>query len=392
MPSPIEHVVIVVKENHGFDTYFGRFPGADGDGTLAQAASPPDVDPSHTHEAWLKRATGAVREQYGEADIPTYWAYARQYTLCDRYFTDIAGPSTPNHLMLIAADSPWIDNPHGSYRMQAQQQVDLPSLPAQLEAAGLTWGNYGGYAFDFIKALAGKQRPSARFVADARAGVLPTVSWVYAGHAESEHPPDSAADRAAGVGAVAAGMAWTAAQIDAIAAGGMWEKTAVFVTWDDWGGWVDHVDPPEVETWNDGTQFRFGNRVPCLVVSAYAKSGHISHKEHSHVSLIRFCEQTFGLPSLNARTAAADGMSDCFDYSRKLPPPQVAQPGSPTPPPAAPPLSPHRALAGIREAAARASARIDAATKGATEPEVRRELRYAAEDLARIKQLSDSAQ
>jgi phospholipase C len=99
--SPIEHVVIIVKENHGFDWYFGKYPGADGDATLAPAASPPDVDPHHDHTTWVNRATKAVREQYGEADIPSYWAYASQFTLCDRYFTDVAGRSTPNHLMLI---------------------------------------------------------------------------------------------------------------------------------------------------------------------------------------------------------------------------------------------------------------------------------------------------
>src|SRR5215831_6039367 len=136
MSDPIEHVVIIVKENHGFDTYFGRFPGCDGDGSLANAANPPAVDPNHTHEGWLNRSTGAVAQQYDEAEIAAYWAYARSYTLCDRYFTDVAGPSTPNHLMLIAADSPWVDNPHGGYRITANQQIDLPSLPAQLEQAG----------------------------------------------------------------------------------------------------------------------------------------------------------------------------------------------------------------------------------------------------------------
>src|SRR5437588_11867733 len=99
--NPIEHVVIIVKENHGFDTYFGRYPGVNGDVTLAAAANPPATDPRHDHKDWLKRATNAAAEQYDEHDIPAYWAYARQFTLCDNYFTDVAGPSTPNHLMLI---------------------------------------------------------------------------------------------------------------------------------------------------------------------------------------------------------------------------------------------------------------------------------------------------
>src|SRR2546428_6621321 len=107
MPSPpLAHVVIIVKENHGSDTYFGRFSGVEAAPSLASAATPPAVDPSHTHAAWLKRATGAVAQQYGESDIPAYWEYARRYTLCDHYFTDVAGPSTPNHLMLITGDSP----------------------------------------------------------------------------------------------------------------------------------------------------------------------------------------------------------------------------------------------------------------------------------------------
>src|ERR1700686_3798376 len=133
--SPIEHVVIVVKENHGFDTYFGKFPGVAGDAPPAAGPTPPSVAPRHDHKSWLKRATGAVGEQYGEADIPAYWAYARQFALCDRYFTDVAGPSTPNHLMLITGDSPLVDNPHGGYRTTPGQAFDLPSLPAQLEQA-----------------------------------------------------------------------------------------------------------------------------------------------------------------------------------------------------------------------------------------------------------------
>ena len=385
MPGPIEHVVFIVKENHGFDNYFGRFPGADGDATLANAANPPSRDPSHTHKAWLDRATGAVREQYGAADIPAYWAYAQQYTLCDRYFTEIAGPSTPNHLMLIAADSPWIDNPPGNYRVQAQQQVDIPSLPAQLDQAGHTWGNYGGYAFEFVKALAGKQLPSTQFATDAAAGKLPTVSYVYADHVHSEHAPDTAADRQSGVGNVTDGSAWTAAQVAAIVSGGLWEKTAIFITWDDWGGWADHVDPPEVEQWSDGTQFRYGNRVPCIVLSPCAKAGHVSTTLRSHVSLLRFCEVTFGLPSVTARTAAADDMGDCFDYTRALPPPHGTPTATPTP---TPPVPTAHLLTEIAAAAALAKARIDEAAAATTESAVKQQLRYAAMDVDRVTELA----
>ena len=254
--SPIKHVVILFKENHAFDNYFGTFPGANG-ATMAHSPNPPPHDPNHTHKGWLNRATGAVRQQFVESDIPTYFAYARQFTLCDNYFTDVAGPSTPNHLMVITADSPIIDNPHGN------PVYDLPSLPASLDAAGLTWGNYGGYAFGMIKALAGRpQLPSAQFATDAAAAKLPALSWVYAPNAFSEHPPDPQ-DKGANppVGNVTSGMQWSVSQVNAIVQGGLWPQTAIFITWDDWGGWYDHVTPPEVEKWTDGTQFRYGTRV-----------------------------------------------------------------------------------------------------------------------------------
>jgi phospholipase C len=94
------------------------------------------------------------------------------------------------------------------------------------------------------------------------------------------------------------------------------------------------VDPPQVETYHDngahpeyeGDQFRYGSRVPCLVLSPYAKQGYVSKTRHSHVSLVKFCETTFGLPTINARDAAADDMSDCFDYSAQ---PAAAPPPSP---------------------------------------------------------------
>ena len=178
--SPIEHVVIIIKENHCFDNYFGTFAGANG-AKLARSPNPPSQDPNHRHDAWLTRKTTAIKQQFVEQDIPAYFAYGRQFTLCDNYFTDVAGPSTPNHLMLIAADSPIIVNP-SRYRLPVGAPLfDLPSLPIALEKAGLTWGNYGGYAFDFFQSLQGKPIfTSEQFKQDAAAAKLPSVSWVYA--------------------------------------------------------------------------------------------------------------------------------------------------------------------------------------------------------------------
>src|SRR5437879_9104240 len=316
--SPIQHVVIIVKENHAFDNYFGRFPGADGDPNLALASDPPSSDHPHTHAAWLNRANVAAKEQYAQANITNYSRYARQYTLCDNYFTDVAGPSTPNHLMLIAAASPIIANPPHHHAPVSAPLFPLPSLPLALERAKLTWRNYGGYAFAMITEL--HTRPtlaSNQFAKDAAAGNLPTVAWVYAPHDASEHPPDPPDRSNPLIGNVTHGMQWTVDQVNAVVQGGLWPQTAIFITWDDWGGWYDHVDPPEVEKWSDGTQFRYGSRVGCLVLSPYAKSGYISKVLHSHVSLMKFCETTFRLPSINSRDHAADGMSDCFAFTQQ---------------------------------------------------------------------------
>ena len=108
--SPIKHVVIIVKENHGYDNYFGAFREGNG-ATMAASPNPPPRDPDNRHAAWLTRDATAPRVQFQKADIPHYWSYADQFTLGDNYFTDVAGPSTPNHLMLIMADSGLIDNP-----------------------------------------------------------------------------------------------------------------------------------------------------------------------------------------------------------------------------------------------------------------------------------------
>src|SRR6266852_4362542 len=89
----VDHVVLIIKENHSFDNYFGTFPGADGT-QLPHSANPPPQDPDHRHGAWLTRHTTAVRAQFTEQDIPAYFAYARQFTLCDHYFTDVAVSTT----------------------------------------------------------------------------------------------------------------------------------------------------------------------------------------------------------------------------------------------------------------------------------------------------------
>src|SRR5207237_10303443 len=96
----IDHVVIIIKENHTFDNYFGTFPGANGM-TMPRSPNTPTRDPDHGHNASLTSHTTYIRQQIVEADIPAYIAYGRKFTLCDHNFTDCDEPSTPNYLMLL---------------------------------------------------------------------------------------------------------------------------------------------------------------------------------------------------------------------------------------------------------------------------------------------------
>jgi phospholipase C len=131
-------------------------------------------------------------------------------------------------------------------------------------------------------------------------------------------------------------MSWTAERFAKVANSPLWARTAIFVTWDDWGGWYDHVSPPRQGTWTaggprgyTGSQFRYGNRVPCLVLSPYARAGANSDFS-SHVSIVKFCLRRFddvqgwNVPALAADDPSGD-MRGCFDFSAqpRLTPPSV---------------------------------------------------------------------
>src|SRR3989454_5292145 len=130
---------------------------------MARSSTPPPKDPPHTHRAWLTRETTAVREQFVERDIPAYFSYAKRFSLCDNYYTDVAGPSTPNHLMLLCVDSPIIDNP--PRRNPPTIQIHS-SLPKSLEQSRLTWRSYGGGAIAYIEGVKpqGRVPPDQIFV------------------------------------------------------------------------------------------------------------------------------------------------------------------------------------------------------------------------------------
>ncbi len=246
---------------------------------------------------------------------------AQQYVLCDQYFTDVASESEPNHLFLIAADSPVIDNSSAARTFQPSPPYDLQSLPAVLQQSGRQWRNYAdpnSSYFTHIQALRGNawNVASAQFTADLKRGFLPDVAWLYPPYADSEHP--------GGNRRVAQGDAWTRQLVQAVAHSAVWPNVALIITWDDWGGWYDHVAAAQQSTWAGqgpagyhGSHFRYGYRVPCVIVSPYARRQIVS-RLYSHASVVKLCLRLFGIaawgaPALQPGDPSGD-LCECFDF------------------------------------------------------------------------------
>ncbi|HET8608725.1 MAG TPA: alkaline phosphatase family protein [Burkholderiales bacterium] len=312
--TPLEHLIVVHRENHSYDNYFGSFPG--GNGTVAGDRGEDDQpNPPHSRAAALRGSctTDVGNCHYLEQDIPNYFAYAREYTLCDNYFGEILGPSIPNYFGMMATKTPVLYNPR-----HARGKFDLPNITTQLTAAGVSWKNYDAphglpLVALFKDAVAsGNIVPLDTFREDARAGRLPAVSWLTPHIRDSEHPSHG----------VKRGENWAVRHINMVMNSPVWNKCAIIVFWDEWGGFRDHVTPPVIE--RDGKlPLRLGYRVPCLVISPYARRGHISHTQHSHVSVTATIERTFGAKPLNWRDAGAHDLFDCFDFNQTPRPPLI---------------------------------------------------------------------
>jgi phospholipase C len=158
-----------------------------------------------------------------------------------------------------------------------------------------------------------------QFYLDAAAGKLPQVCWLVPSDAVSEHPPAN----------ITHGMAYVTGAVNAVMRSPDWQHSAIFITWDEWGGFYDHVSPPRVDAYG------LGLRVPGLIISPYAKRGFIDHKPSSTGSWLRIVEERYHLPSLTARDSKAYDMIDAFDFSQSPRPPvllQATPQGSPYPP------------------------------------------------------------
>jgi len=267
-------------------------------------------------------------------------------------FSSLAGASFPNHLYTIAAqaggaitnaDSPrWgcdadeaadveVMDAHGN-KARRYPCFDFPTVADSLERAGISWRYYApvegqaGYIWSALDAIRHVRQtalwnqrvlPFGTFVADAQSGALPAVSWLVPDFADSEHPT---VGRFAGTSqsvSVCVGENWTVEQVNAIMQGPDWPTTAIVITWDDFGGFYDHVPPPAAD------QFGYGPRVPLIVISPYAKEGFVSHTVYEFASVLQLIETRFNLAPLTTRDAIANSMLDMFDFSKAPAPPLI---------------------------------------------------------------------
>jgi phospholipase C len=316
-------LVVFFMENHTADNICSDVAGFDGDTALAQAADA-HPDQAHDRQTWLHRAGRAVRERYTRDQLPLLHSLMDEYAVCDRYFSDVGANSFPNHAFAIGADAGGsTSNPHRG----TAPFLTAPGVMVSLDRAGKTWANYGhGFAFQYYTdpAMHRNVRAYADLATDAAAGALPDVSYVFGPAGRDFHPGPGSS--------MSASEQWLHEQVVAVSqgktAGGgpLWNDVMMLITFDDWGGWADHVDPPVLESDADGP-YQMGSRVPMVVVGPYAKPRHVSHVQASHTSIVAYQERLYGLPPTNPRTQAKaeTALSDTYDLSQTpLPPPSAS--------------------------------------------------------------------
>jgi len=266
---------------------------------------------------------------YDDRDIPFYWNIADRYVLFDRFFTSAAGGSVWNHLYWVTATpGNWRDDviPPGGFGR-------LPTIFDRLEAKRIPWKFY---VQNYDPTVTFRQRGSGdrgsqvvwvplldydrfvdnprlfskivdldEFYADLARNRLPAVSYI-APSGASEHPP----------GSIQAGERFVRTLITALMRSHAWNSTVFVWTYDDWGGWYDHVRPPRVDAMG------YGFRAPALLVSAYARRGYVDSTTLDFTSLLKFVEENWGLRALANRDRRANSIASAFDFAA---PPRAAE-------------------------------------------------------------------
>jgi phospholipase C len=297
--------------------------------------------------------------QYRRRDIPAYWSYADHFVLGDRMFSSTFGPTAPEHLFLFAATSnrvvsnvvgrggtrypkpaEYCDDRREYFRrirsdsriiewertLEVERILDLShyikaclgveTIFPRLEDKGISWKYYvKDDQFQNLTRAVREINNTERvrrvvhpqtFIQDVRRGELPDVSYLIPPEPFSEHPKPPPKRKS-----MCAGENWTIEHLNALMRGPDWGKTAVFITWDDFGGLYDHVVPPRVD------DLGLGPRVPLLVISPWARPGHISHTTYEFSSFLAFVERLHGLEPLTHRDREANDLFDVFDFDQE---------------------------------------------------------------------------
>jgi phospholipase C len=336
--TPLQHVIISCQENRSFDHYYGYAPQVqtagygppagyfqpDADGQPHypfEFTSLTTPDPPHSwnavHEQWnggamdgfyisSQRLIGdgdAAIGYYTAAELPFYYSLFENSALCANYFCSLLGPTWPNRFYLAGGTSGGITT-NGVWGYGV---FDYPIILDLLDEAGVSWKVYN-YTWDsvpygntdnvfvFWKRYAHDERTrgsKGQFLNDARKGTLPQVSWLIPSFARQldEHPP---AD-------ISVGMSLQQEFISALRESPLWDSSAFLLTYDEHGGYFDHVPPPQLDAYG------LGVRVPLWVVSPYARRGPVaSGLPAEHTSTLKFLERLHGLPTLAARNHRFD--------------------------------------------------------------------------------------
>jgi len=251
--------------------------------------------------------------------IPNYWEYARKYTLCDAFYSSLTGPSQPNHLYTVAAQSGGLVDNIGKGNTEI---YSFPSIIELLGKAKITWTYYTGNPLPiqtlwnplpgFKQYAAGYDLKShlsttAKFYQDIKSGTLPQVCWLIPSKGVSEHAPEN----------IQAGMWYVTKLVNAVMQSNYWQSCAIVIMWDDYGGFYDHVAPRLVD------EYGYGFRVPAIVISPYALSGQVVHTTYDLTSPLKLIETKFQLSALTGRDGASNTMLECFDFSRAPLPPDI---------------------------------------------------------------------
>lgn len=333
----IQHIIIACQENRTFDTYFGYYEKAGKFGIPAGYSQPDGkggtVTPHKFHiydTKDIKHDWQTIHREwnngkmdgfyitdgpsslgyYNRSDLPYYYGLADHFTLCGNYFCYQLGPTLPNRLALWASTTGGITQNH----KPPLGFLDFPTIIDLLEDHGISWKFYNlgllGLgstpeiefinAMPFFKRWLKEKRLHYReddLFHDMKAGALPQVTFVISAAFYSEHPPLN----------IILGQRKMASVINALIRSPVWKSSAFIMTYDEGGGFFDHVPPPQLDAYGAGM------RVPAFVVSPWAKRGYISGQLYEHSSILKFIERHFGLPTLASVNHRFDSSTPAFN-------------------------------------------------------------------------------